>query len=71
MSQKERILTAMKQHTLLGITQYWATLNLGVLRLSERIRELEKDGVEIEREWITTYSKLGYRSRYMRYRLAA
>lgn len=44
MSQKQRILKYLKNHK--RITQ-WSAIELGVLRLSERIRELEADGVNI------------------------
>lgn len=63
MSQKQAILKYLKSHK--RITAWTAMHNLGCLRLSERIREIEASGVQIKREWL---SKDG--SRVMSYALA-
>lgn len=51
------------------ITQYEATLNYGVLRLSQRVTELEDLGFLIMRHWVDGVNRYGNKVRYMEYRM--
>lgn len=50
MSQKSQIISYLKTNK--RITPWTAMSALRVLRLSERIRELEAEGVKIHRQWL-------------------
>ena len=60
-TQNDRLLDALVRGELL--TPYNALQIAGTLRLSERIRELVRDGVPIDKEWVKTDSArvMGYR----------
>ena len=68
MNQKQTVLRYMKTHKK-GITA-WMGAELGILRLSERIRELEADGVKINRIPVVSKNRFGTTSRIIRYQLA-
>jgi hypothetical protein len=69
MNQKTALLTYLKRNRA-GITQWTAALDLGILRLSERCRELEQDGHTIVRQWTESKpGRYGHPVRVMRYRL--
>ena len=63
MSQKTIILQHLKKGK--RITTLQAAFDFGCLRLSERIREIEAEGVAIARAWVQQNGK-----RYMAYWLA-
>lgn len=66
MNQRERILKYLETHR--GITQAEAYDAFGCLRLSERIRELEKSKkYKVEKAWETGANRYGDHVRYMRY----
>lgn len=66
MTQRERILKHLKRKS---ITQLEAAQNLGCLRLSERIRELEADGVKIKRKRVSVCNRFGEPCSVVRYSL--
>lgn len=68
MNQKQTVLRYMKTHKK-GITA-WSAYELGVLRLSQRIIELEADGVKINRIPVVSKNRFGTTSRIIRYQLA-
>lgn len=68
MTQKEQVLEILNEHRT-QFTQLDAIREIGCLRLSERIRELEKDGIEIEHEAISVPNRNGRECRVMSYRL--
>ena len=49
MNQNTALLKYLRNHS--HVTAWTAAEKLGILRLSERIRELEAAGVKIERKW--------------------
>ena len=61
MTQNDLILEALQRGETL--TPYTGLQVAGSLRLSERIRELEKDGVSIIHEWVKVGKKkvMGYK----------
>lgn len=61
-SQTKLILAFLKQGK--TITPFVALQQFHCMRLSERIRELEAEGVQIERKWVTEID-----ARYMSYTL--
>ena len=68
MTQNEALLKYLKKHK--GITQWDAAEKLGILRLSERVRELESDGYLIARSSCNKTNRYGHNSRFVRYSLA-
>ena len=52
MTQCDKILAALQQGE--TITPYRALQIAGSLRLSERIRELVRQGIPIDKEWVKT-----------------
>lgn len=60
-SQCDRIFDALREGK--TVTQLSALILCGCLRLSERIRELQRQGVPIEHEWQAVGKKrvMGYR----------
>lgn len=68
MNQKQAIIKYLKTHRA-GITT-WTGFELGVTRLSERIRELEADGHKIIRTPVTGTNRFGNPVRVIKYRLA-
>lgn len=69
-NQKHDLLTYLKENKSRGITSLEATNIFKIMRLSERIRELESAGVKIERI-IETRQGRRRKVRYTRYRLAS
>ncbi len=66
-NQRQRLLEWLKKNR--AITTKGAIENLGVLRASERIRELIAEGNDIARERVTVQNKYGESCRVARYRL--
>ena len=54
MTQCAKLLHYLETHN--GITTFEATLNLGICRLSERVREMERLGYDIDHDPETTPS---------------
>ena len=52
MGQNSRLIQFLTEHPE-GVTQLEAFNALGICRLSERCRELEANGFQIDHEWIT------------------
>jgi hypothetical protein len=50
MTQTEQIIKYLKNHK--RITVWTAMYDLRIARLSERIREIEKSGFQIHRQWL-------------------
>ena len=69
MNQKQALLNYLKNKPK-GITQWSAANDLGILRLSQRIRELEDDGVKIIRVREKAIGRYGHTVMPMRYRIA-
>jgi hypothetical protein len=67
MTQGERILKWLERGY--GLTQAQAYEKFGCFRLSERIRELEYDGYEIDREDVKIKRRDGTKARVTRYKL--
>lgn len=65
MSQKERIISYMK--TFGSITPVEAFADLGVMRLSARIFDIEQDGMTISRRTEKSKNRFGETVHYMRY----
>lgn len=68
-SQTKRVLEYMQEHN--GITSYQAFRDLKITRLSARIYDLRRDGVNIDQERITKKNKDGELVGYDRYFVAA
>ena len=68
MSQNGRLLAWLEQHPE-GITQLGAFNILGICRLSERIREIERVGVEILHEPVTVPTREGKQAHVICYKL--
>lgn len=68
MTQCERILTYIDEHG--SITPMDAFMELGITKLATRISELRKDGVEIEKKYVTGQNRFGEKVQYMEYRRA-
>lgn len=66
MNQQKAVLQYLKSHKR-GITQFEAVIKLGVLRLSQRIAELESQGYIIAREAEKKIGTYGHTVRYTRY----
>lgn len=66
MNQRERILKHLKRKS---ITQLEAARDLGCMRLSERIRELEAEGMKIKRKRVSVCNRFGEPCRVVRYSL--
>lgn len=67
MTQKEEVYRYLLEYG--SISQMEAYLKLFVCRLSERIRELESDGINIVRTRVSFKNKYGRRGTYVRYSL--
>ena len=63
----------LKQHLMQhkSITQFNATITLGILRLSERIREIEMDGWRISHDTRCDLNRYGKPVRFTEYVLLA
>jgi len=64
-TQKERVLTAMKNHG--SISPWYAINNLGNTRLASTIHSLKKEGHQISSVIETGRNKFGDNIRYSRY----
>lgn len=67
MTQKERIYHYMKDFG--SITPYQAFTDIGVTKLSTRIGEMIKLGINIEKEKITVKNRYGDETEVMKYTL--
>lgn len=65
-SQPALLLAHLSNHG--SITQMEAFIALGVTRLSERVRDLERLGYVIRHDWVTVPSRTGH-ARVVRYSL--
>lgn len=66
MNQQKRILEYMKAHG--GITAAEAFRDLGVMRLSARIKEMRQDGVDIIAQRMEGRNRYGETVHYVRYK---
>ena len=69
MTQKERIRKYLDDFG--SITQLEAIRDLGIIRLTARIWEMQRDGEPIVTEWETGKNRYGDNTRYARYRRVA
>lgn len=67
MGQKEDVLGYMMDNG--SITGMDAVVELGVMKLSNRIGELEDDGHRIGRKWEAAKNRKGKKTRFVRYYL--
>lgn len=68
MNQRQALLTYLKQHKG-GITIWTAMQDLGIARLSERIRELEADGHKFTRIKMRAIGRYGHPVHPTKYKL--
>lgn len=68
MKQQERILNYMIKHG--GITAAEAFRDLGVMRLSARIKDLKESGYDITHTDIDGENRYGEKVRYRRYKVS-
>lgn len=66
-NQRQRLLEWLKKNR--AVTTKGAIENLGILRASERVRELIAEGNDIARERVVVQNKYGESCRVARYRL--
>lgn len=69
MTQCDRIVDYLKKHPM-GITQFEATSQLGILRLAARISDLKDMGIYTEREMVTVKNRFDEKCHVARYTLA-
>lgn len=69
MNQNERVLQYLELYN--SITPLEALADLGIMRLSARIGELEREGHQFIHEMVTDTNRLGETVHYMRYRRQA
>lgn len=67
MGQKELVLDYMREYG--SITGLLAVTDLGVMKLSNRIGELESDGHSIRHDWDKGTDRRGKPTRFVRYYL--
>ena len=65
MSQYERIIDYINQFG--SISPMEAFNDLGITKLSTRISEMRRDGVDFHQEWEVRKNRYGEKVRYMRY----
>ena len=65
-SQPALLLAYLEKHG--NVTQLVAFVELGICRLSERVRELERLGYVIQHEWVTVPTRTAH-ARVVRYSL--
>jgi len=65
MNQYERILDYINRFG--SISPMEAFNDLGITKLSTRIGEMRKDGIEFDQKWETRKNRYGETRRYMRY----
>ena len=58
MTQCERVMDYLEKHPL-GITQFEAIKDLGILRLASRISDLRRQNIKIDREMVTVKNRFG------------
>lgn len=68
-TQKERVLTAMRNHSTKSISPWYAFNHLGNTRLAATIFDLKKDGHIIDSTIETGTNRFGDTIRYSRYTL--
>ena len=68
-TQKQRVLDAMKNHSSKSISPWYAINNLGNTRLAGTIHSLKKDGHNVTSVIETGTNKFGDSIRYSRYTL--
>lgn len=67
MTQSERIIAYMKEFG--SISPMEAFRDLGVTKLATRISEMTRDGMQFDKEYVSTKNRYGESVHYMRYRL--
>ncbi len=67
MTQHEAIIRYMKDFG--SITPMEAFSDLGITKLSTRIGELCRNGIAIDREYVSSTNRYGETTKYMKYRL--
>ena len=67
MNQKERIINYMKNNG--SITPMEAFSELGITKLSTRISEMTREGVEVDRQMVKGKNRYNESVSYMEYRL--
>ena len=65
MNQYERILKYISDYG--SISPMEAFADLGITKLSTRVSEMRKDGIEFNQEWEVRKNRYGEKVRYMRY----
>ncbi len=68
MNQREALVKYLRRNRT-GITVWTAMQDLGIARLSERVRELEADGYEFHRHTLTGDGRYGHPVRVTKYKL--
>lgn len=53
-----------------SINPMQALNDLGIMRLSARISDLEKAGIHFDHKWVQDFNRFGEKVRYKEYRLA-
>lgn len=67
-NQKHKLLQYLREHK--TITRLEASRKLGIMELSSRLIDLERnDGVKISSDWITVTNRYGDKVRVKQYRL--
>lgn len=67
MTQGERIINYLEQFG--SITPMEAFRDLGITKLATRISEMRADGIEFEKEYVTSKNRFGESVTYMKYSL--
>lgn len=67
MTQQLRVLEYMEQNE--GITSMQAFRDLGIVKLSNRISELQQKGIMIGKRWEEGVNRWGEPTRYLKYYL--
>ena len=67
MTQSERIIAYMREFG--SISPMEAFRDLGVTKLATRISEMTRDGMQFDKEYVSTKNRYGESVHYMRYRL--
>lgn len=65
MNQYERIISYINEFG--SISPMEAFADLGITKLSTRVSEMRKDGIEFNQEWEVRKNRYGEKVRYMRY----
>lgn len=67
MTQSERIIAYMREFG--SISPMEAFRDLGVTKLATRISEMTRDGMQFDKEYVSTKNRYGESVHYMRYSL--